>query len=325
MTWKIQALSGEFANKDIVIDRDTLVGRHQDAGIVLQSAEISRRHAAFMLKDQALCLLDLKSSNGTFVNDVRIDVETALQAGDTVRFASLAFAVLSEPAAVAEPVVAVIQTDLPATDATAIVQPSEAVATSAHFAEQTAETVVVETVAVKQVEAIVPAEAVVETIVVDAVVEAVVVEQREQVIQAAPVVEAVVVDTVAETASVEPVAVEPNVETVAESIAVEAIVKAIQPTAAQQLDAQGMLSVAERAAGTKVSKEGMPDHVAVPKPAPIPENIVVEAQIEPVAVAIPEPVSEVKQAEEVKKNTSVGLITIIVLLIVAVLAWLMFK
>lgn len=320
MTWKIQALSGEFANKDIVIDRDTLVGRHQDAGIVLQSAEISRRHAAFMLKDQALCLLDLKSSNGTFVNDVRIDVETALQAGDTVRFASLAFAVLSEPAAVAEPVVAVIQTDLPATDATAIVQPSEAVATSAHFAEQTAETV-----AVKQVEAIVPAEAVVETIVVDAVVEAVVVEQREQVIQAAPVVEAVVVDTVAETASVEPVAVEPNVETVAESIAVEAIVKAIQPTAAQQLDAQGMLSVAERAAGTKVSKEGMPDHVAVPKPAPIPENIVVEAQIEPVAVAIPEPVSEVKQAEEVKKNTSVGLITIIVLLIVAVLAWLMFK
>ena len=86
-----------------------------------------------------------------------------------------------------------------------------------------------------------------------------------------------------------------------------------------------MLSVAERAAGTKVSKEGMPDHVAVPKPAPIPENIVVEAQLEPVAVAIPEPVSEVKQAEEVKKNTSVGLITIIVLLIVAVLAWLMFK
>lgn len=320
MTWKIQALSGEFANTDIVIDRDTLVGRHQDAAIVLQSAEISRRHAAFMLKDQALCLLDLKSSNGTFVNDVRIDVETALQAGDTVRFASLAFAVLSEPAAVAEPVVAIIQTDLPATDATAIVQPSEAVATSAHFAEQTAETVVVETVAVKQVEAIVPAEAV-----VDVVVEAVAVEQREQVIQAAPVVEAVVVDTVAETASVEPVAVEPNVETVAESIAVEAIVKAIQPTAAQQLDAQGMLSVAERAAGTKVSKEGMPDHVAVPKPAPIPENIVVEAQIEPVAVAIPEPVSEVKQAEEVKKNTSVGLITIIVLLIVAVLAWLMFK
>lgn len=293
MTWKIQALSGEFADKEIVINHDTLVGRHQDAGIVLQSAEISRRHAAFMLKDQALCLLDLNSSNGTFVNDVRIDVETALQAGDTVRFASLAFAILSEPTVIAEPVVAPVNTDTTQTAAAQIVQPSEAVATSVHFAEQASEPVVVETV-----EAIVPA---------------------------VPVVEAVVVETVAEKASVAPAAVEPSAETVAESIEVEAIVKAIQPTAAQQLDAQGMLSVAERAAGTKVSKEGMPDHVAVPKPAPIPENIVVEAQLEPVAVAIPEPVSEVKQAEEVKKNTSVGLITIIVLLIVAVLAWLMFK
>ena len=292
MTWKIQALSGEFADKEIVINHDTLVGRHQDAGIVLQSAEISRRHAAFMLKDQALCLLDLNSSNGTFVNDVRIDVETALQAGDTVRFASLAFAILSEPTVIAEPVVAPVNTDTTQTAEAQIVQPSEAVATSVHFAEQASEPVVVETV-----EAIVPA---------------------------VPVVEAVVVETV-EKASVAPAAVEPSAETVAESIEVEAIVKAIQPTAAQQLDAQGMLSVAERAAGTKVSKEGMPDHVAVPKPAPIPENIVVEAQLEPVAVAIPEPVSEVKQAEEVKKNTSVGLITIIVLLIVAVLAWLMFK
>ena len=293
MTWKIQALSGEFADKEIVINHDTLVGRHQDAGIVLQSAEISRRHAAFMLKDQALCLLDLNSSNGTFVNDVRIDVETALQPGDTVRFASLAFAILSEPSVIAEPVVAPVNTDTTQTAAAQIVQPSEAVATSVHFAEQASEPVVVETV-----EAIVPA---------------------------VPVVEAVVVETVAEKASVAPAAVEPSAETVAESIEVEAIIKAIQPTAAQQLDAQGMLSVAERAAGTKVSKEGMPDHVAVPKPAPIPENIVVEAQLEPVAVAIPEPVSEVKQAEEVKKNTSVGLITIIVLLIVAVLAWLMFK
>lgn len=292
MTWKIQALSGEFADKEIVINHDTLVGRHQDAGIVLQSAEISRRHAAFMLKDQALCLLDLNSSNGTFVNDVRIDVETALQPGDTVRFASLAFAILSEPTVIAEPVVVPVNTDTTQTAAAQIVQPSEAVATSVHFAEQASESVVVETV-----EAIVPA---------------------------VPVVEAVVVETV-EKASVAPAAVEPSAETVAESIEVEAIIKAIQPTAAQQLDAQGMLSVAERAAGTKVSKEGMPDHVAVPKPAPIPENIVVEAQLEPVAVAIPEPVSEVKQAEEVKKNTSVGLITIIVLLIVAVLAWLMFK
>lgn len=47
MTWKIQAISGEFTGQEISIDRDMLVGRHQTADLVLQSAEISRKHAAF--------------------------------------------------------------------------------------------------------------------------------------------------------------------------------------------------------------------------------------------------------------------------------------
>lgn len=97
MTWKIQAITGELTGQEISIDRDLLVGRHQSADIVLQAAEISRKHAAFLVKDQALWVQDLQSSNGTFVNDLQIEHETLLKQGDIVQFASLKFSVL-EPA-----------------------------------------------------------------------------------------------------------------------------------------------------------------------------------------------------------------------------------
>ena len=54
MTWKLQAITGEFEGQEVAIERDMLIGRHQDADLVLQSAEISRRHAAFLLKEDAL-------------------------------------------------------------------------------------------------------------------------------------------------------------------------------------------------------------------------------------------------------------------------------
>ena len=91
MTWKIQAITSELTGQEIGIDRDMVVGRHQSADIVLQAAEISRKHAAFLLKDQALWVQDLNSSNGSFVNDLRIAQETLLAQGDIVQFANLKF------------------------------------------------------------------------------------------------------------------------------------------------------------------------------------------------------------------------------------------
>ena len=79
MTWKIQAISGDLTGQEISIERDMLVGRHQQADIVLQESDVSRKHAAFVLKDQALWLQDLNSSNGTFINDVRLTGESLLK------------------------------------------------------------------------------------------------------------------------------------------------------------------------------------------------------------------------------------------------------
>lgn len=245
MTWKIQAITGELTGQEISIDRDMLVGRHQSADIVLQAGEISRKHAAFLLKDQALSVQDLNSSNGTFVNDVQIEHETLLKQGDIVQFASLKFSVL-EPAQEVE-----LPTEIEKT--VAALNQDETVAEAAPVSEQPSEAVAVSETAAAQ----------------------------------------------AEEAS---------------------------KTVAQQMNDQGMPELKERDSNVQVSRDGMPQGVAIPKPAPIPEGIdITKAQPEPQPVAIEEPVSRVELEKNEQKNASVGLMTIIALIILAIIAWLFFK
>lgn len=130
MTWKLKAISAELEGKEVSIDTDMLVGRHQDADILLQSAEISRRHAAFLVKDDALWVQDLKSSNGTFVNDVRVDEQKLLKDSDIVQFASLKFYIYApavQGEATTEAVVAPVESVEKVEE---IEQPVEAIATS---------------------------------------------------------------------------------------------------------------------------------------------------------------------------------------------------
>lgn len=202
MTWKLQAITGEFTGKEITIERDMLVGRHQDADILLQSADISRRHAALVLKDQQLWVQDLNSSNGTFINGLRIEQETELHDGDILQFASFTFSILAPTT-----------TDIDL----------------------------------------------------------------------------------------------PEIE--------------IEPISSAAHD-QGMPSIAERAVETPISRDGMPQQVAIPKPAPIPEHVNIQATSEQSPVATESPVMQEKQQQ---KNASVGLISIIVLIILAMVAWLFFK
>jgi hypothetical protein len=96
----------------------------------------------------------------------------------------------------------------------------------------------------------------------------------------------------------------------------------IEPVAVAAHD-QGMPSLAERAA-EPVNRDGMPQQVNIPKPAPIPEGVNVQAIADPQPVAVEEPVSRVAKKEQ-QKNASVGLISIVVLIILAVIAWLFFK
>lgn len=66
-----------------------VIGRSRSCDIRLREDTVSRLHAAFALRDGALVLEDLGSSNGTYLNGDRVLTPCAVAAGDAVRFGSL--------------------------------------------------------------------------------------------------------------------------------------------------------------------------------------------------------------------------------------------
>ena len=242
MAWKLEAADDQA--QSVIVDRDMLVGRHQDADVVLQAADVSRRHAGLSLKDNALWVQDLNSSNGTFVNDVRIAVETEVKNGDSLSFASVQYTAQVAVVEVVQPIVA----------EEVIIEPEK----------EAVPEVVVEPEITKSEKVIEPAQT--------------------------------------------------ETQDVSEPVA---------PTAAQQMNTQGIPSLADRATETTLHANGMPVNVGVPKPAPIPSNVDIHARVEEAPMEIP--AACVEQEQDAQKNVQVGLISIIVLVVLAIIAWLFFK
>lgn len=198
--WILQATQTDIEPQTIAIDGDLLIGRHQTADIQLHSPDISRRHAGLSVQGDDLLVIDLQSSNGTFVNDVRIENDVKVQVGDKIRFANIEYRV----------------------------------------------------------------------------------EQAD--------------------------------------IQIEE-----ETTIAQQMSEQGMPSLSERAGDVQVNREGMPQNIGVPKPAPIPEGVDVTAKQTPVYSEQDKLPSDVSQDKEQQKNASIGLITVILLIILTVIGFVVFK
>lgn len=79
--------------QDIVFGEKALVQIGRDPGndVVLASPTVSRYHAQFERVGQRFRVRDLRSSNGTFVNDERIEKETWLKPMDTIRIGQYRF------------------------------------------------------------------------------------------------------------------------------------------------------------------------------------------------------------------------------------------
>ena len=71
----------------------THIGRARSSQIWLESDKASRHHAELRLVGGDVTVIDLGSTNGTFVNDQRIQANQSLllQAGDVVRFGDREF------------------------------------------------------------------------------------------------------------------------------------------------------------------------------------------------------------------------------------------
>lgn len=91
---KVRLLSSDFK---CVTDRlPAMIGRGAAAGIRLGDPEISRSHCQIEELNGLLLIRDLGSTNGTFVNGLRV-TETILNSGDLVSLGQTRFWVLYEP------------------------------------------------------------------------------------------------------------------------------------------------------------------------------------------------------------------------------------
>ena len=70
----------------------TIVGRSDDCHIRVRTAGMSRKHCELIIEDGSVVVRDLGSSNGTFVNQERIE-SIPVSAGDLVSFGGLVFVV----------------------------------------------------------------------------------------------------------------------------------------------------------------------------------------------------------------------------------------
>ena len=76
-----------------VKDFPFLVGRHPRASLTISSPSVSGVHAELRISEGRLYVKDLGSTNGTFVNGVRVEGELAIRGGDLLQFAEIVFRV----------------------------------------------------------------------------------------------------------------------------------------------------------------------------------------------------------------------------------------
>ena len=99
MQIKLRVQSGSHAGKEIEVNEDKfLIGRSDSCQLRPKSESVSRKHCILAVKDGRLLVQDLKSRNGTFVNEKRLPPDKAkvLKDGDILRVGKLSFGLVIE-------------------------------------------------------------------------------------------------------------------------------------------------------------------------------------------------------------------------------------
>jgi diguanylate cyclase (GGDEF)-like protein len=79
-------LAGDQVGQRIGVERTLIIGRDPEAGLTLTDSLASWHHARIEDRGDSWTLVDLGSTNGTFVNGERVEEETALKPNDRVAF-----------------------------------------------------------------------------------------------------------------------------------------------------------------------------------------------------------------------------------------------
>ncbi|HWX45939.1 MAG TPA: FHA domain-containing protein [Solirubrobacteraceae bacterium] len=83
---RLEVISGNAAGEEILVEDELVIGRHADGpGRLSEDEEISRQHARISREATGdYAIEDLGSSNGTFVNGLRIQSPRLLSLGDSI-------------------------------------------------------------------------------------------------------------------------------------------------------------------------------------------------------------------------------------------------
>lgn len=96
--FQLNMKSGPTPGKIIqLVKPEISLGRDLGNEIVISDADVSRKHARLVMQGEGYLLEDLGSTNGTFVNGVRLSAPQALQSGDLVKLGETIELVYEQP------------------------------------------------------------------------------------------------------------------------------------------------------------------------------------------------------------------------------------
>ncbi len=91
--WALRAESELLARQFYVLQPHTIIGRSSECDVTIDSELLSRRHAEIIIENDELRVVDLGSSNGTFLNGKKIE-EASAHPGDELRFDQQTFIIV---------------------------------------------------------------------------------------------------------------------------------------------------------------------------------------------------------------------------------------
>jgi pSer/pThr/pTyr-binding forkhead associated (FHA) protein len=96
---RLEVLTGKAAGMSILIDDELVIGRlAEGAGRLADDEEISRSHARVAIDSSGSCTIeDLGSTNGTWVNGMRITTPQTLREGDTLELGGTTLTIREVP------------------------------------------------------------------------------------------------------------------------------------------------------------------------------------------------------------------------------------
>lgn len=87
----MRVIEGDLDQNQYTMKENISIGRSSSNDIVLKAPKVSRQHAAINMYNSQFIIIDLKSSNGVYVNGARVD-EAVLKLGDEVSIGGYRFA-----------------------------------------------------------------------------------------------------------------------------------------------------------------------------------------------------------------------------------------